>query len=276
VAAGTKPNIVLHDEDPANIAINGRYFQAIDENGQPVTPENIAKPTVPHVLTSRYDEHRFISFFGDMHPSFAGNVVKAMGSAKQGYPIISRVLANAPVRQNDDFFARLNNDLLATIHAVNRLTPNIVEVVVHAPQAARQFQAGQFYRLQNFESLAPVRDGTKLAMEGIAATGAWVDVERGLLATIILEMGGSSNICKLLKVGEPVILMGPTGEPTHVPHNSTVMLIGGGLGNAVLFSIGVAMKAAGSRVLYFAGYKKSIDRYHVDKIECLIYGFQIY
>ena len=43
--------------------------------------------------------------------------------------------------------------------------------------------------------------------------------------------------------------------------------IGGGLGNAVLFSIGQALRAAGSRVLYFAGYKKIIDRYKVEDIE---------
>ena len=36
---------------------------------------------------------RGISFFGDLHPSFAGNVVKAMASAKQGYPVVSRLLA---------------------------------------------------------------------------------------------------------------------------------------------------------------------------------------
>ena len=35
---------------------------------------------------------RFLSFFGDVHPSYFGNVVKAMGSAKQGYPVVSRVL----------------------------------------------------------------------------------------------------------------------------------------------------------------------------------------
>jgi hypothetical protein len=45
------------------------------------------------------------------------------------------------------------------------------------------------------------------------------------------------------------------------------MLVGGGLGNAVLFSIGAAFRAAGSRVLYFAGYKKCIDRYKVAEIE---------
>jgi NADPH-dependent glutamate synthase beta subunit-like oxidoreductase/NAD(P)H-flavin reductase len=270
VAAGTKPNVVLQDEDPTHITLDGRYFQAIDENGASVKPESLAKPATPHVLASRYDEKRFISFFGDMHPSFAGNVVKAMGSAKQGYPIVSRVLGTKDRGQRTEdkaFFAYLNDQLFATVHAVNRLTPNIVEIVVRAPQAAREFKPGQFYRLQNFETYAPVKNGTRLAMEGIAATGAWVDKEKGLLATIILEMGGSSSLCQYLKPGEPVILMGPTGEPTHIPDGKTVLLVGGGLGNAVLFSIGAALKACGSRVLYFAGYKKAGDRYHVDKIE---------
>ena len=44
-------------------------------------------------------------------------------------------------------------------------------------------------------------------------------------------------------------------------------LVGGGLGNAVLFSIGAALRAAGSRVLYFAGYKTVQDRYKVEEIE---------
>jgi NAD(P)H-flavin reductase len=104
-------------------------------------------------------------------------------------------------------------------------------------------------------------------MEGLALTGAWVDREQGLLSTIVLEMGGSSDLCGLLKPGEPVVLMGPTGTPTHIPSNETVVLAGGGLGNAVLFSIGQAMRAAGNRVLYFAAYKHMIDRYKVPEIE---------
>jgi hypothetical protein len=35
----------------------------------------------------------------------------------------------------------------------------------------------------------------------------------------------------------------------------------------VLFSIGAAMRAAGCKVLYFAGYKKIVDRYKVAEIE---------
>ena len=61
--------------------------------------------------------------------------------------------------------------------------------------------------------------------------------------------------------------MGPTGTPTETPGGETVLLIGGGLGNAVLFSIGQALRAHGSRVLYFAGYKRVQDRYKVAEIE---------
>jgi NAD(P)H-flavin reductase len=161
----------------------------------------------------------------------------------------------------------LNNDLRATVADVIRLTPTIIEVIVKAPLAARAFHPGQFYRLQNFETLAPRTADTVLGMEGLALTGASVDPEAGTLSTIVLEMGGSSDLCSLLKKGEPVVLMGPTGTPTETPAQETALLAGGGLGNAVLFSIGQALRANGSKVIYFAGYKKLIDRYKVDEIE---------
>ena len=249
--------------------LDGRYFQALDEDGNPVTPQRVAKPDVARMLTSIRADGRAISFFGDLHPSFAGNVVKAMASAKQGYPVLSRVLAKrmpeapAPAAM----VRKLNDELRAVVEAVIRLTPTIVEVVVRAPMAARAFQPGQFYRLQNYESLALRVDGTTLAMEGLALTGASVDRERGLLSTIVLEMGGSSDLCALLKPGEPVILMGPTGTPTETPARETALLAGGGLGNAVLFSIGQTLRQEGSRVVYFAGYKKLSDRYKVEEIE---------
>ena len=161
----------------------------------------------------------------------------------------------------------MNEGLRAAVQSVERLTPNIVEVTVRAPFAARGFEPGQFYRLQNFEALAPRIDGTTLMMEGLALTGASVDKEKGLLSTIVLEMGGSSDLCAHLQPGEPVILMGPTGEPTETPPGETVLLVGGGLGNAVLFSIGQALRAGGSKVVYVAGYKRLVDRYKIEEIE---------
>ncbi len=269
VAAGTQPNTVLAREDEANFKLDGRYFQAVDEEGNPVKPERVAKPQNTNVLSRCIRTAGRISFFGDLHPSFSGNVVKAMGSAKRGYPVISRVLAKRTPTQPApaDLIMQLNRELRAVVDDVIRLTPTIVEIVVRAPIAARAFQPGQFYRLQNYESLAMKTDETVLAMEGLALTGAKVEREKGTLSTIVLEMGGSSDLCALLKPGDPVILMGPTGTPTETPAQQTVMLAGGGLGNAVLFSIGQQLRSAGSRVVYFAGYKKIIDRYKVEEIE---------
>jgi len=271
VAAGTQPNTVLAREDATHFQLDGRYFRLLDTDGKPVKPvRGLAKPRHPAVLTDLRPDGRAVSFFGDLHPSYFGNVVKAMASAKQGYPIVSAQLARlTPTRAEGDdaFFAALDHELRATVERVERLTPTIVEVVVKAPAAARRFRPGQFYRLQNYESRAGMADGSRLTMEGMALTGAWVDPANGLVSTIVLEMGGSSDLCATLKPGEPVVLMGPTGAPTHIEAGETVVLAGGGLGNAVLFSIGQAFRSAHSKVLYFAGYKKMIDRYKVADIE---------
>ena len=271
IAAGTQPNTVLAREEGVSLALDGKYFQACDEDGAPVRAErNAAKPKHADVLLHRRPDGRFMSFFGDLHPSFFGNVVKAMGGAKQGYPVVSRILEKiSPASRENDaaFLSRLNRDLRAVVHEVRRLTPRIVEVVLRAPIAARRFCPGQFYRMQNFETLALRVPGTTLAMEGLALTGAWVDREKGLISVIALEMGGSADLLAYLRPGEPVVLMGPTGTPTEIPRGETVVLAGGGLGNAVLFSIGRALRAAGSRVIYFAGYKTLQDRYRAEDIE---------
>ena len=271
IAAGTQPNTVLAREDPVHFELDGKYFRLLDKDGNAVTPvRGLAKPDRPAVLTEIRADGRAVSFFGDLHPSFYGNVVKAMASAKQGYPIVSSMLARVqatPSESTAAFYERLDREFRATVERVVRLTPTIVEVVVRAPAAARRFRPGQFYRLQNFDTLAAVKAGTRLTMEGLALTGAWVDRERGLISTIVLEMGGSSDLCDRLRPGEPIVLMGPTGAPTEIAQDETVVLAGGGLGNAVLFSIGRAFREAGSKVLYFAGYRKPADRYKVAEIE---------
>src|SRR5271165_4547285 len=63
----------------------------------------------------------------------------------------------------------------------------VTEIATRAGLTQRTFfQPGQFYRLQNYETLAPRVDGTTLAMEGLALTGEAVDKEAGLLSTIVL------------------------------------------------------------------------------------------
>jgi len=257
-----------------------QFFQshtAKMENGKVVVTSSDPKAAF---FTSYAKDDHAVSFYGDNHPRYAGNVVKAMASAKDGYPQVVQLferelmqLDRSPEAQSardsqwNQLLRTLDDGLNAIVHEVNRLTPTIVEVVVRAPFASQHFEPGQFFRLQNFEANAPVIDGTRLTMEGIALTGAWTDPERGLLSLIVLELGGSSRLVAELKVGEPVVVMGPTGAPTEIPHNETVLLAGGGLGNAVLFSIAKAFKENGCQVVYFAGYKKKDDVFKRDEIE---------
>jgi NADPH-dependent glutamate synthase beta subunit-like oxidoreductase/NAD(P)H-flavin reductase len=287
IAAGTQPNTVLAMEEGAAVTLagqgavegasagasGGRGFAAADLAGHPIVPETGAKPLRAQVLLAPPGmieaDGRRLSVFGDLHPGFAGNVVGAMASAKRGYPEVGMVMqqrrpeAELGGKSWQDLVAELDDGLVARVVRVERLTPTIVEVVVRAPMAARHFQPGQFFRLQNFETTS----GTAQAMEPLAMTGAWVDQQQGLVAMIALEMGGSSNLCAQLQPGEAVVLMGPTGTPTEIVQDSTVLLIGGGLGNAVLFSIGQALRAKGCRVLYAAGYKNTADRFRVADIE---------
>ncbi|MCK6592008.1 MAG: pyridine nucleotide-disulfide oxidoreductase, partial [Polyangiaceae bacterium] len=281
VAAGTSPNVTYEKERPGTFVFDKwkQFFQAhrayVDETGALKV-----EPSDPRTgfFTSYNDGKHAVSYYGDNHPYYAGSVVKAMASAKDAYPHVTALfqrdfekLGDEPQEARDArrkaLFEALDDELVARVYAVNRLTSTIVEVIIKAPAAARKFEPGQFYRLQNYEVNAPVVEGTRLAMEGIALTGAWVDKEQGLLSLIALEMGASSRLLAALKEGERVVVMGPTGAPTEIPSGETVLLAGGGLGNAVLFSIAKALKARGDKVVYFAGYKKGEDLFKQDDIE---------
>jgi NADPH-dependent glutamate synthase beta subunit-like oxidoreductase/NAD(P)H-flavin reductase len=270
VAAGTSPNITYEREYEGTFALDDRKQYYRTHHASADASGKVTVAPGPGFFTSYEKNGHTVSFYGDNHPVYAGSVVKAMASAKHGYLAVRDLLNAQPKRADRPlraFFAALDTELCATVTAVNRLTPTIVEVVVHAPLAARKFEPGQFYRLQNFESLARKVDDTTLTMEGLALTGAWTDPDKGLMGTIVLEMGGSSRLCAALTPGESVVLMGPTGTPTHIAPKETVLLAGGGLGNAVLFSIARAFKAMGSRVVYFAGYKRGEDLYKREEIE---------
>lgn len=275
VAAGTSPNVIYEREHPGTFELDEwkQFFQTykLGENNELIKAE--ANET--GFFTSYNKEGKYISVYGDNHPRYAGNVVKAMASAKDGYKEVVKIFRDnvkdeqpAGLEQNYlELVNRLDNEFLATVEQVNILTPTIIEVVLKAPLQAKKFHPGQFYRLQNYETTAATVEGSKMMMEGLALTGAWVEKEKGLLSLIILEMWGSSRMCRHLKKGQRVVVMGPTGEPTEIPKGETVLLAGGGLGNAVLFSVAKALKDAGNKVIYFAGYRNTSDVFKRDEVE---------
>ena len=217
VAAGTSPNITYEKERPSTFKMDKwkQFFQAHratrDASGKLVVEP--VEDASQGFFTSYDDGEHTVSFYGDNHPHYAGSVVKAMASAKDAYPHVVALfqadfakLGDVPQATRDAarkaLFARTADELTAPVHSVTRLTPTIVEVIVRAPAATRKFEPGQFYRMQNYESRSPIVEGTRLTMEGLALTGAWVDKEQGLLSMIALEMGSSSRMLAMLKTGE--------------------------------------------------------------------------
>ena len=292
VAAGTNPNVVYEREHPGTFALDEKHacfamHRVVDAgDGGTRRLEAVADGGVGF-FTSYEKDGRYVTFYGDAHPVFAGNVVKAMASAQRGYPEIARLFEREVAAQEIEEQAERENawvrfaevldvGLRASVVDAIRLADRIVEVIVRAPLATRNFRPGQFYRVQNYEGSAEVVDGIRLTMEGVALTGAWTDPARGLISLIVLEMGGSSRLCAMLEPGEEVVLMGPTGTATDIPEGETVLLAGGGLGNAVMFSIAAAMKARGNRVVYFAGYKRAGDlfkrRYIEDACDLVVWS----
>jgi NADPH-dependent glutamate synthase beta subunit-like oxidoreductase len=82
ISIGTNPNKVLEQED-------------------------LRLKTEEDVLISYQGKDR-LSFFGDLHPIYEGNVVKAMASAKDGYPKVCQVLSECPPSPAPDLFEKLD------------------------------------------------------------------------------------------------------------------------------------------------------------------------
>ena len=85
VAAGTSPNVIYEKERPQTFQLDAkkRFFQGF--RAEKVDGTLSLVPDPGGFFTSYNDKGRLISYYGDNHPTYAGNVVKAMASAKDGY-----------------------------------------------------------------------------------------------------------------------------------------------------------------------------------------------
>jgi NADPH-dependent glutamate synthase beta subunit-like oxidoreductase len=92
VAAGTTPNITYEKEHPGSFQMDSKkkFFaahRAVKQADGSFALESAGKGV--GFFTSYSKDGRFISYYGDNHPLYAGNVVKAMASARDGYPKVT-------------------------------------------------------------------------------------------------------------------------------------------------------------------------------------------
>ncbi|OGI42928.1 MAG: pyridine nucleotide-disulfide oxidoreductase [Candidatus Muproteobacteria bacterium RBG_16_65_31] len=276
VATGARPNVAYEFEHKGHFLKEKGHYQTHHETNGALEPV----PVAPHcktgdfgLFTSYHEHDRRVSFIGDTHPVFHGSVVKAVASARRAYPEIIRSLGGRADRTGDDreyreFRARMQELFEAKVERVRRVSPSVVELVVRAPLAAGRFQPGQFFRLQNFETQAPAAGATRLQTEALAITGAGADPATGRVTLLVIERGASSRLCAALRVGEPVVLMGPTGVRTDIPDGgATVMVVGGRHGAAHIRAVGPALRAKGNRVLFFAAFPDQSEVFCRDELE---------
>lgn len=259
VAAGSSPNTVYEREHPGSFAMDGRYYTTHALSGgrlHRVDGKGHCKQTDIGFFTSHEHGGRYVSVLGDNHPQFHGSVVKAMASGRRAAREIVAVLRNRLDQPNQpwrDFVGELDKRLRPRIVRVDRLSPTLVALTVHAPQAARNWRSGQAFRLQTFETRAARVADTSLQMEGMAVSGTRADAERGEIQLLVHAVGASSRLASRLIVGEPVILMGPTGTGYAIPEHRTLTVFGNHAAAARVIDNGASWRAAGNRI-FFLGH----------------------
>jgi hypothetical protein len=149
VAAGTSPNVTYEKENPEQLQALDKWKQFFAAHKARVARTARSRvepaPAKEGFFTSYTDGKRCVSYYGDNHPHYAGSVVKAMASAKDGYPHVVALFRNdinASARRiraardaPHELFTRLDHELIATV--ARRAAPHPDDRRGHRPRAPR-------------------------------------------------------------------------------------------------------------------------------------------
>ena len=106
-----------------------------------------------------------------------------------------------------------------------RLAERVNEYVVYAPEVARHCLAGQFVILRVDE------EG-----ERVPFTVCDYSREEGTVCILVQEVGYTTALLARLEVGDRLAdFVGPLGNPTDLSSYRRILLVGGGIGSAVIY-----------------------------------------
>ena len=123
------------------------------------------------------------------------------------------------------------------------LSEEVYRIEVEAPLVARERMAGQFVIVQSDDEFG----------ERIPLTIADADPSKGSITLVFQTVGASTHALAAKEIGDPITLLGPLGNPTHIENFGKAVCVGGGIGLAPLHPIVAALKAAGNKVTVIAG-----------------------
>ncbi len=116
-----------------------------------------------------------------------------------------------------------------------RLAANVNEYVIEAPLAAGKARPGQFIILR-----------VDSEGERVPFTIADYDSEAGTVTLLVQTVGATTELLSRLGAGDSVAdLVGPLGNPTDLLKYGKVLLVGGGIGGAVIHPQAKLLYSAG-------------------------------
>ncbi len=123
------------------------------------------------------------------------------------------------------------------------LAPQVRWLVVEAPRVAARHQPGHFIILR-------VAEGG----ERIPLTIARSDPDAGTITLVVQVVGATTDRLCRLEAGEAITnVAGPLGRPTEIEKLGHVVLVGGGVGTAVIYPQALGLKACGNKVTAVIG-----------------------
>lgn len=123
------------------------------------------------------------------------------------------------------------------------LAPNVRKLIVHAPHVTRNCGPGQFVIVR----ARP--DG-----ERIPLTIGSADKAAGAITLFVQAIGRSTTeICEIQTGGSLCDVAGPMGHKTHIENVGHAVIVGGGVGTAVIYPQAKALKEQGNYVSAIMG-----------------------
>ncbi len=123
------------------------------------------------------------------------------------------------------------------------LAPEVRKLVVEAPLVTRRHGPGQFVIVR------AATDG-----ERIPLTIARVDRTAGTVMLVVQAVGMTTKRLCALEAGDFIPdIVGPLGKATHIERVGHAVVVGGGVGTAVVYPQALALKEKGNRVSAVVG-----------------------
>jgi ferredoxin--NADP+ reductase len=139
------------------------------------------------------------------------------------------------------------------------LAPKIHYLLVNAPLIAKKAQPGQFVMVRVTEK-----------GERIPLTIADYDREQGTITIVFQELGKTTCDLSKLKQGDELLdLLGPQGNPTETNTEligKNIIVIGGGIGVAPIFTLAKKLKSEDVEVISVLGFRSKEQVFWEEKI----------